>query len=133
VDQVHVVHHKVLVEGRSQGQVAKEVGISRFTVRKYVEEAIRPGTAIASSASAIGVGRVRAGEKLFVDFSGQRPHLVDPTTGELVVVELFVGPQRSTGRHLSDFPDEERRAITAPPDARRKEIETAILLVTSLR
>jgi transposase len=33
----------------------------------------------------------RAGEKLFVDFSGQRPHLVDPTTGELVVVELFVG------------------------------------------
>ena len=24
----------------------------------------------------------RAGEKLFVDFSGKRPHLVDPTTGE---------------------------------------------------
>ena len=33
----------------------------------------------------------RAGEKLFVDFSGTRPHLVDPTTGEEVAVELFVG------------------------------------------
>ena len=33
----------------------------------------------------------RAGEKLFVDFSGKRPHLVDPQTGEDVAVELFVG------------------------------------------
>ena len=33
----------------------------------------------------------RAGEKLFVDFSGKRPHLVDPQTGEEVAVELFVG------------------------------------------
>jgi transposase len=33
----------------------------------------------------------RAGEKLFVDFSGKRPHLVDPTTGDEIPVELFVG------------------------------------------
>ena len=39
VDQVHVVRHKVLVEGRSQRRVAKEFGISRNTVRKYVEQA----------------------------------------------------------------------------------------------
>ena len=39
----------------------------------------------------------RAGEKLFVDFSGKRPHLVDPTTGELVVVELFVGVLGASG------------------------------------
>ena len=32
----------------------------------------------------------RAGEKTFIDFSGKRPHLVDPKTGELVPVELFV-------------------------------------------
>src|SRR5919106_1007061 len=38
MDQVHVIRHKVLVEGRSQRQVAKEFGISRVTVRKYVEE-----------------------------------------------------------------------------------------------
>ena len=40
VDQVHVIRHKVLVEGRSQRQVAKEFGISRVTVRKYIEEAM---------------------------------------------------------------------------------------------
>ena len=32
----------------------------------------------------------RAGEKAFVDYSGQRPHLVDPKTGECTKVELFV-------------------------------------------
>jgi transposase len=35
--------------------------------------------------------RHRAGEKTFVDFSGKKPHLVDPRTGEVVEVELFVG------------------------------------------
>jgi transposase len=33
----------------------------------------------------------RAGEKTFVDYAGQKPHLVDPTTGEILAVELFVG------------------------------------------
>ena len=32
----------------------------------------------------------RAGEKLFVDYSGKKPHLVDPKTGEVIAVELFV-------------------------------------------
>ena len=35
--------------------------------------------------------RHRAGEKIFVDFSGKKPQLVDPRTGEIVEVELFVG------------------------------------------
>ena len=34
--------------------------------------------------------RHRAGEKTFVDFSGKKPHIVDPKTGELVAMELFV-------------------------------------------
>jgi transposase len=33
----------------------------------------------------------RAGEKVFVDYAGQQPHLVDPRTGEVIDVELFVG------------------------------------------
>ncbi len=33
----------------------------------------------------------RAGEKLFVDYAGKKPHLVDPITGECFAVELFVG------------------------------------------
>jgi transposase len=39
----------------------------------------------------------RAGEKLFVDFSGKRPHLVDPATGEEIAVELFVGVLGASG------------------------------------
>jgi transposase len=31
-----------------------------------------------------------AGDKVFVDYSGKKPHLVDPHTGEVVEVELFV-------------------------------------------
>jgi transposase len=33
----------------------------------------------------------KAGEKLFVDFSGDRPHYIDRTTGEIIYAELFVG------------------------------------------
>jgi transposase len=32
----------------------------------------------------------RAGEKAFIDFSGRKPRIVDPTTGEATEVELFV-------------------------------------------
>jgi len=32
----------------------------------------------------------RAGEKAFVDYSGKKPHIVDPETGECTDVELFV-------------------------------------------
>jgi transposase len=32
----------------------------------------------------------KAGDKLFVDYSGKRPHVVDPATGESIPVELFV-------------------------------------------
>jgi transposase len=31
-----------------------------------------------------------AGEKLFIDYAGKKPHIVDPTTGEVIDVELFV-------------------------------------------
>ena len=37
--QVHVIRHKVLVEGQSIRQVAREMGISRNTVSKYLEHA----------------------------------------------------------------------------------------------
>ena len=32
----------------------------------------------------------RAGEKCFVDYAGQKPRLIDPATGEVIEVELFV-------------------------------------------
>ena len=36
VDQVHVIRHKVLVEGLSQRRVAREMGINRRTVGRYL-------------------------------------------------------------------------------------------------
>lgn len=33
----------------------------------------------------------RAGERIFVDYAGMRPEIVDPTTGRITHVELFVG------------------------------------------
>jgi transposase len=38
VDQVHVIRHKVLVEGRTQRAVSRELGISRLTVKKYLAQ-----------------------------------------------------------------------------------------------
>lgn len=34
--------------------------------------------------------RHKAGEKVFIDYSGKRPHIVDRGSGELIAVELFV-------------------------------------------
>ena len=36
VRDVHVLRHKVLVEGLSQRQAARELGVSRNTVRRYL-------------------------------------------------------------------------------------------------
>ena len=38
MDQVHVVRHKVLVEGPSQREVARELGMSRVTAQKYLAQ-----------------------------------------------------------------------------------------------
>ena len=37
MDQVHVVRHKVLVEGLAIRQVAREMRVSRNTVKRYLE------------------------------------------------------------------------------------------------
>jgi len=39
MNQVHVVRHKVLIEGQSQRAVARALGLSRVTVRRYLDRA----------------------------------------------------------------------------------------------
>ena len=38
MDQVHVLRHKVLNEGQSIRRVARELGLSRNTVAKYLDQ-----------------------------------------------------------------------------------------------
>lgn len=40
MDQVHVIRHKVLREGSSVRQVARELGLSRNTVSKYLDQSV---------------------------------------------------------------------------------------------
>jgi transposase len=40
MDQVHVIRHKVLRDGASIRQVARELGLSCNTVSKYLEQAV---------------------------------------------------------------------------------------------
>ena len=47
MDQVHAVRHKVLVEERSQRAVARELGLARVTVRKYLDQAVPVRTGLA--------------------------------------------------------------------------------------
>ena len=44
VAEVHVVRHKVLVEGHSQREVARELGISRNTVARYLNDDVKAGS-----------------------------------------------------------------------------------------
>lgn len=44
----------------------------------------------------------RAGEKLFVDFSGKKPSYVDPTSGERIEVELFVAALGASSYTVAD-------------------------------
>jgi transposase len=62
-----------------------------------------------------------AGDKMFVDYSGKRPHYVDPTTGEVIAVELFVAvlgassytyAEATRTQKLADFTASNARALT---------------------
>jgi len=59
VDQVHVIRHKVLVERRSARKVAKELGISRRTVRKRRAGPPPRGLSLTMSFRRFPAGRLR--------------------------------------------------------------------------
>jgi len=90
MDQVHVVRHKVLVDGRSQRQVARELGLSRVTVRKYVEQAIPARQETAPRARPVWdkvgerIGALLAASK---EWTGGKQRLTATRLHELLVAE----------------------------------------------
>jgi transposase len=62
-----------------------------------------------------------AGERLFVDFAGQKPALVDGTTGEVVGVELFVGVLGASGLIYAEAT--RTQALPAWVDAHRRMLD----------
>ncbi len=53
MDQVHVIRHKVLVEGHSVRRVAREMKVSRNTIRHYLDSEALVGERKASQQHAI--------------------------------------------------------------------------------
>ena len=91
MDQVHVVRHKVLVEGRTQRAVARELGLSRMTVGKYVGQAgpVRKAEAAPRPRpvwDAVG-GRVQALLAESVRWTGGKQRLTATRLHELLVTE----------------------------------------------
>jgi transposase len=90
MDQVHVVRHKVLVEGRSQRAVARELGLARVTVRKYLDQAVavRRVTVTRSRPVWEAVGpRVEALLAESVQWTGGKQRLTATRLHELLVAE----------------------------------------------
>ncbi len=62
-----------------------------------------------------------AGDKMFVDYSGKKPHYIEPTTGEVIEVELFVSvlgassytyAEATRTQQLADFTSSNARAFS---------------------
>jgi transposase len=90
MDQVHVVRHKVLVEGQSQRAVSRELGLARVTVRKYLEEAVPIRAETASRARPVWdvVGpRVDAVLAESAQWTGGKQQLTATRLHELLVAE----------------------------------------------
>ncbi len=90
MDQVYVVRHKVLVEGFSARKVARELGISRNTVKRYVEGA-EPGARrpVARRSPALDGVRGRL-EELLTDsprWTGGKQRLTATQLHRMVVAE----------------------------------------------
>ena len=90
MDQVYVVRHKVLVEGLSVRRVARQLGVSRNTVRRYVEGA-EPGVRKPVDRGFPGKDRVRPRlEALLIEaprWTGGKQRLTAARLHELLVGE----------------------------------------------
>ena len=88
MDQVHVIRHKVLVEGRAIRAVAREMRVSRNTVRKYLEES-EPKRKVSSSRERPIEAKVRSAIEAILEAWKGRTTLKQRVTGTRVHRELI--------------------------------------------
>ena len=116
MDQVYVVRHKVLVEGRSVRRVAQELGISRNTVRRYVDGA-QPGVRKEVARSSPVKERVRPrAEALLEDskhWTGGKQWLTSVRLHEILVGEGHQIGERTVRELVAEW-KRQRREVFVP-------------------
>ncbi len=116
MDQVYVVRHKVLVERRSVRRVAKELGISRNTVRRYVAGA-KPGVRKEAPRPSPVKDRVRSRvEELLEDskhWTGGKQWLTSVRLHEILVGEGHLVGERTVRALVSEW-KRQRREVFVP-------------------
>src|SRR5262249_23883338 len=96
MDQVHVIRHKVLREGASIRQVARELGLSRNTVSKYLDQSAPVRRAYPRRERPVWARVQPRVEELVAEWE-PRTTAKQRLTGALA--------SRAVGRRLSGWPD----------------------------
>lgn len=106
MDQIHVIRHKVLVEGEPIREVAREMGIARNTIRRYLADPPpmeREGTARPSPVA--DVVRPRLHELLgsAPRWTGGKQRLTSARLHQLLIAEGFVASPRVVRREMAEW------------------------------
>ena len=104
MDQVYVVRHKVLVEGLSERRVARELGISRATVKRYASGAPPGERRVVARASPVSDEIVARVESILQDapqWTGGKQRLTAARVHDLLAsvhAPKSVRPERSAAK-----------------------------------
>lgn len=106
VAKVHVVRHKVRVEGRSERSVARDLGISRNTVARYLRKGVEPGVrAPAPSRPKPVTERIeaRVAELLETSRTTRKQRLTGPRIVEMLAAEGLAASPRTVDRIVAEW------------------------------
>lgn len=106
MDQIHVIRHKVLVEGEPIREVAREMGIARNTVRRYLTDPFpveRQETSRPSRVADVVRPRLHALLESAPRWTGGKQRLTSIRLHQLLVAEGFVASPRLVRREMAEW------------------------------